>query len=201
MPKIAILDSGVHLGHPHIGAVAGGFDATSNRADWVDRVGHGTAVAAAIRSHAPDAELLVVKIFEGGLRTNLDILVRGISWSIEQGADLINLSLGSSNEAHAEVLGEWVARGSLWVSAAGAYPGQLAGVISVAADGELERHQLRHIEALHFAASPYPREIPGVSRERNLRGISFAVANATGLIANDWARFQASFLAPGDPTG
>ena len=32
-------------------------------------------------------------------------------------------------------------------------------------------------------ASPYPRPIPGVPVERNLHGISFAVANATGLIA------------------
>jgi hypothetical protein len=33
------------------------------------------------------------------------------------------------------------------------------------------------------AASPYPRPIPGVPVERNLSGVSFAVANATGVIA------------------
>ena len=32
-------------------------------------------------------------------------------------------------------------------------------------------------------ASPYPRPIPGVPVEQNLYGISFAVANATGLNA------------------
>jgi hypothetical protein len=32
-------------------------------------------------------------------------------------------------------------------------------------------------------ASPLPRPIPGVPPERNLQGASFAVANATGLIA------------------
>jgi hypothetical protein len=32
-------------------------------------------------------------------------------------------------------------------------------------------------------ASPYPRPIPGVPPERNLNGISFAVANATGALA------------------
>jgi hypothetical protein len=32
-------------------------------------------------------------------------------------------------------------------------------------------------------ASPYPRPIPGVPVERNLNGISFAVANATGCLA------------------
>ena len=34
-----------------------------------------------------------------------------------------------------------------------------------------------------FHASGYPRPIPGVSPERNLKGISFAVANTTGLLA------------------
>ncbi|MDH3270300.1 MAG: hypothetical protein OEN56_03145, partial [Gemmatimonadota bacterium] len=32
-------------------------------------------------------------------------------------------------------------------------------------------------------ASPYPRPIPGVPPERNFNGISFAVANASGVVA------------------
>jgi hypothetical protein len=36
---------------------------------------------------------------------------------------------------------------------------------------------------LRLRASGYPRPIPGVPPERNLRGVSFAVANATGVIA------------------
>ena len=34
-----------------------------------------------------------------------------------------------------------------------------------------------------FRASPFPRPIPGVPRERNLAGVSFAVANVTGFLA------------------
>ena len=34
-----------------------------------------------------------------------------------------------------------------------------------------------------FRASPYPRPVPGVPPERNLKGISFAVANMTGFVA------------------
>ncbi|HMA22912.1 MAG TPA: hypothetical protein VKP00_02930, partial [Gemmatimonadaceae bacterium] len=34
-----------------------------------------------------------------------------------------------------------------------------------------------------FSASPYPRPIPGVPQERNLAGVSFAVANVTGFLA------------------
>ncbi len=158
--------------------------------DWLDRIGHGTAVAGAIRSLAPDANLMAVKIFEGGLRTNLDIILRGVEWAIDQGADLINLSLGTTNEDHAARLSEWVAKGSIWLSAATAYPGLLDGVIGIDLDATLERNQLRVIGPMRFAASPYPREIPGVSREKNLQGISFAVANATGLLAASWERIE-----------
>ncbi|HKE03537.1 MAG TPA: hypothetical protein VKE91_05735, partial [Blastocatellia bacterium] len=34
-----------------------------------------------------------------------------------------------------------------------------------------------------FFASGYPRSIPGVPPERNLTGISFAVANMTGFVS------------------
>jgi hypothetical protein len=34
-----------------------------------------------------------------------------------------------------------------------------------------------------FYASGYPRPVPGLPQERNLNGISFAVANMTGFVA------------------
>jgi hypothetical protein len=39
------------------------------------------------------------------------------------------------------------------------------------------------VSSLKMRASGYPRPIPGVPPERNLRGQSFAVANATGILA------------------
>ena len=41
-----------------------------------------------------------------------------------------------------------------------------------------------------LAASGYPRPIPGVPVERNLSGISFAVANVTGFLARLLERDQ-----------
>ncbi len=190
MARIAILDSGLNPHHPHVKEPALGFNATSAglETDWFDYAGHGTAVAGAILSHAPDAEVLAVKIFDGRLRTNLEILERGLRWALEQGADYINLSLGTKNPEHGPRLAELVRRGAIWVSAfetdgAVCLPGSLAGVIGIIADRSLERDELRALAANRYAASPYPREIPGVPRERNLQGISFAVANATGILA------------------
>jgi hypothetical protein len=37
--------------------------------------------------------------------------------------------------------------------------------------------------ATAYRASGYPRPMPGVSVEQNLKGISFAVANVTGILA------------------
>jgi hypothetical protein len=55
---VAIIDSGVYAAHPHVGSVAGGIAIDQNgheHDDYADRLGHGTAVAAAIREKAPDA--------------------------------------------------------------------------------------------------------------------------------------------------
>src|SRR5437870_6787570 len=65
-------------------------------------------------------------------------------------------------------------------------PGALPGVIAVGLDWDCPRDTYRctiaNSEPLFFA-SGYPRSIPGIPVERNLNGISFAVANMTGFAA------------------
>ena len=50
------------------------------------------------------------------------------------------------------------------------------------ADAACQRDAFRYTGGV-FYASPYPRPIPGVPVERNLSGVSFAVANVSGLAA------------------
>src|SRR6185369_7381567 len=89
--------------------------------DFVDRIGHGTAVAAAILEKAAGIDLVAVRVFDRTLATSADVLARGIAWAASHGARLINLSLGTSNPARAAVLGaaveEAVAAGAILVSA------------------------------------------------------------------------------------
>jgi len=188
---VAVIDSGVHAGHPHVGAVEESVCLDPPDGDVVDRLGHGTAVAAAIRDIAPGTTLIVGKIFDRSLSTNAAALARGIDWAVSARARIINLSLGTANRAHAATLGESVSRasaaGAIVVSAREAgsvvwLPGSIDGVASVIADSTLERDQLE-IDERGFAAAPYPRPIPGVPRERNLSGVSFAVANVSGFLA------------------
>lgn len=199
--RVAIVDSGVHSGHPHVGVVEGGvaFAADGTRAgDPVDRLGHGTAVTAAIREKAPEAELLPVKVFDRELRATADALVAAIEWAIAERVHLINLSLGTANPAHEARLLAAVSRAAaagIGVVAAAEQdgvrwlPGSLAPAIGVTLDWQCPREQVQvevndapGARRLTVSASPYPRPIPGVPPERNLKGVSFAVANATGLL-------------------
>ena len=196
--RVAIIDSGVHAAHPHVNGVAGGVaidDQGREHGDFVDRLGHGTAVAAAIREKAPDAELYAIKVFDRELATNIDTLIDALDWAGRSGMHLVNMSLGTTKSAHEAALGDAVGRaarqGALVVSARDDggdrwLPGSLAGVIGVRIDWTLPRDRYRAIEidgTIVFHASGFAREIPGVPPERNLHGISLAVANMTGFAA------------------
>jgi subtilisin family serine protease len=197
--RVAVVDSGIHDTHPHVQGISGGASfglAGEASGDLVDRLGHGTAVAAAIRDHAPDAELLAVKVFDRTLATSGQALVAAILWSACEHASLINLSLGTTNADHEAALAAAVRdasiHGSIVVAAAPQegqrwLPGALEGVIGVELDWECERDRcevsLLPDGNLRVRASGYPRPIPGVPASRNLRGPSFGVANACGLLA------------------
>jgi subtilisin family serine protease len=186
--RVAIIDSGVHAEHPHVNGVSGGIGI--GYPDYIDRIGHGTAVTAAIREKAPDAELFAVKVFDCSLAAPIETLVAAIDWAICNRIRVVNLSLGTSNPEHEPVLRSAVARATehrmILVSAcedAGVrwLPGSLPGVVPVALDWECPRAEYRAGPVFH--ASGYPRPIPGVDPARNLNGISFAVANMTGFVA------------------
>lgn len=219
--RIGVIDSGVHAAHPHIHGVAGGVGITRDgreEADYVDRIGHGTAVAAVIREKAPDAEIFAVKIFHDRLATSIETVVRAIEWCVGHGMHLINLSLGTSNPNHEAALQAAVERvrangitlvaayedsGIRWLP--GCLPvGQAsspvsrpqAGLAPVALDWDCPRGEYRTSELPDgrtlFRASGFPRPIPGVPPERNLKGISFAVANVTGIFAREGGVLESS---------
>jgi hypothetical protein len=182
--RIAVIDSGVHVGHPHVGPIAASVQVTASGlgSDPVDRLGHGTAVAAAIREKVPEADLFSVKVFDRRLSANIEAILRALAWCRAERMDLINLSLGTPNPAHRELLREAVAGNAVVISAAEMLPGSLPGVVAVSVDESCPRGAFRRRDGIYFA-SPYPRPIPGVPESRNLQGISFAVANMTGLAA------------------
>ena len=182
--RIGVVDSGIHAQHPHVGGIQGGVSLVSGGLS--DRIGHGTAVAAAIRAAAPQAELYSVRIFGQRLTATIETLLAALDWCLEERMDIVNLSVGTANNHHSSALEERLrrasAQGTLVISASEMLPGCLPGAIAVAADPELTRHEVYYRSGV-FYASPYPRDIPGVPRNRNLSGVSFAVANLSGIAA------------------
>src|SRR5262245_46091896 len=113
--RIAIVDSGVHAAHPHVKGVAGGLAIGEDGAlsdDYADRLGHGTAVAAAIREKAPDAELIAIKVFWRSLATDVGTIERAFDAAVSRGAQVINVSLGTAEMQRRERFAAAVARAS-----------------------------------------------------------------------------------------
>ncbi|HWO61290.1 MAG TPA: S8 family peptidase [Umezawaea sp.] len=129
--QVAVLDTGVDQTHPDLVGQEVVERNFSTAADNVDRYGHGTHVASTIagrgakyRGVAPGARLLDGKVLnDSGGGSESDVL-RGMQWAAEQGARVINMSLGTTDSDTVDPVEEAVnalsARyGTLFVVAAG----------------------------------------------------------------------------------
>jgi len=196
---VAVIDSGVSFPHPHIGTIAAGVTIRpdgSTPPGYFDRLGHGTAVAAAIQERAPHADIFAVKVFDWKLSATVETLVCAINWATNRQVDLINLSLGTRQPDQANRLqkatSDAMRSGTLVVAARGPdgvdyLPGSLDGVVPVELDWDCPRLAVTVDDGLdgppRCRASGYPRPTPDEDIENELRGLSLAVANVTGLLA------------------
>lgn len=99
--KVAIVDTGVAYQHPFLkNSVVGGFSAFNNGtspSDYDDVHGHGSHVAGIVHQVAPNAQILAVRVFDADdAGTTPDIIAKGVRWAVDNGADVINLSLGGN---------------------------------------------------------------------------------------------------------
>ena len=112
--KVCILDSGVEAGHPLVGGLAGavaislGPDGEPVAEEDVegDLCGHGTACAGVVRSIAPAAEVYCVRVLGAGYKGSGRVLLAGLRWAIEQGYDVINMSLSTTKRDLGDLLHE-----------------------------------------------------------------------------------------------
>lgn len=153
---VAVLDTGVDASHPDLsGRVMRGADmvGSSGRGDR-DPNGHGTHVAGIVAAVAGNGlgvagfahgvDILPVRVLgSDGFGDDSD-LARGIVWAVDNGADIINMSVGGAEDmgllrAAVDYANE---RGVLLVASAGndalwgnapSYPAAYPGVVAVAA--------------------------------------------------------------------
>jgi subtilisin family serine protease len=151
--RVCLLDSGVEPGHPLVGEVAGAV-AVSVDADGAvtvapdelgDVAGHGTACAGIVRSLAPAAELHSVRVLGSGSTGSGAVLLAGLRWAVEQGYEIVNLSLSTTKAQFTAALHEladtaYFQRTVLVASAHNmpveSYPWRFSSVVSVGSHDE-----------------------------------------------------------------
>ena len=112
--KVAVIDTGVDFNHPDLfgwgpdGKVIGGYNFIRENELPLDTNGHGTQVAGVIAADgqaigiAPKAKILAYKVSEDGEGVSSELIIRAIEKAIEDGADIINISLGV-NKTNAKI--------------------------------------------------------------------------------------------------
>ena len=112
--KVAVIDTGVDFNHPDLfgwgpdGKVIGGYNFIREDELPLDTNGHGTQVAGIIAADgqaigvAPKAKILAYKVSEDGEGVSSELIIRAIEKAIEDGADIINISLGV-NKTNAKI--------------------------------------------------------------------------------------------------
>lgn len=104
--RIAILDTGINEAHEDLsGRVIARRDFTGSSSGSADVVGRGTHVAGiagavtnnttGVASAAFDTRLLNVKVLGDANKGSISGLISGIRWAADNGAEVINMSLGS----------------------------------------------------------------------------------------------------------
>lgn len=150
---IAVVDTGVKLDHPAFhGRLTAGYDFVNQDEFADDDAGHGTHVAGIIAAAindgsgmaglCPACRIMPVKVLNAYNMGTWSNLAQGILFAADNGARVINLSLGSSvpSQTLAAAVRYAQDQGALVVAAAGNhasnaafYPAALDGVIAVAA--------------------------------------------------------------------
>lgn len=146
--RIAVLDSGV-VPHPALPGLSRSIEITPFPSDLTKIHGHGTAVASLIASNdpsapgvAPAAEIISIRVSDESGKADSFELAAGILAAIDAGAQLINISMGTSenNPLIEEAVLYAHDRSVLIVAASGnseqsdaCYPAAYPSVISVGA--------------------------------------------------------------------
>jgi len=154
--KVAVIDTGVDFNHPDLfgwgpdGKVVGGYNFIKEDELPLDTNGHGTQVAGVIAADgkiqgiAPKAKILAYKVSEDGEGVSSELIIKAIEKAIDDGADVINISLGvnKTNEKIEKAVNKALEREIFVVTAAGndgpgnstiGSPGKNFGTVTVGA--------------------------------------------------------------------
>ena len=150
---IAVIDTGVQRSHPDLDAkIVGGYDFVQNDTAPDDGNGHGTHVAGTAAGETgnatggagmcPGCRVMPIRVLDNSGSGTLANVARGITYAADNGAKVINMSLGGSGTSTLQQAVDYAAsKGVFQACAAGndntsstsyAYPGAYANCFAVA---------------------------------------------------------------------
>lgn len=228
--KIAVVDSGAATTHRNLTAVGPGASVVGDdREAWTrDTIGHGSHCAgiiaggplshgSGIRGFAPAAQIHVVRIFPGGRFSDL---VAALDYCMENGIDVVNLSLGGGEPSR--IIEERLVRakemGIACIAAAGnsggavQYPALSTNCLAVAAIGKWGEfpgdsfHAQQALEGFRSSDGLFPAKFscfgpeidvaaPGVAIVSSLPDDSFGAWDGTSMAAPHVTGLAALVLA------
>ncbi len=97
--RVALIDSGVDKTHPKIRENSIVYSESLLDTD-LDDAGHGTACANILLEVAPHIELISIKVLDSNLKGECSDLIVALQWCLDNGVDIINLSLGCSQDSY-----------------------------------------------------------------------------------------------------
>ena len=200
--RVCVLDSGVELDHPLVGTVQRSVAVTRNGDeiaiaddDAGDLCGHGTACAGIIRALAPECEVTSVRVLGEGYTGSAAVLLAGLAWAIEQGFQVVNMSLSTTKKQYAEQLHEladaaYFKRTMLVASAHNmpveSFPWRFASVVSVGSHEETDPFAYFYNPSppVEFFARGLAVDVAWLGGDTvNCTGNSFATPHIAGICA------------------
>ena len=201
--RVCILDSGVEAEHPLVGELESAVVISIGENEEViadedtegDVSGHGTACAGIVRALAPECSISSVRVLGSTFTGSGAILLGGLRYAVEQGFDVINMSLSTTKKPFAGVLHELADsayfKNTVLVASAHnmpveSYPWRFSSVISVGSHEE--------DDSLAFFYNPKPPveffgrgvnvDVPWLGgRSLKVSGNSFATPHLSAICA------------------
>lgn len=199
------MDSGINKDHEDLeGLVVKEYNAISPNEPVIDDFGHGTAIAGIIGAQnnevgiigvSPNVQIYSVKVLDERGKGNIEALIRGVEWAIENKVNVINVSFGmSSNKPELrKIIDKAIDSGIIVVAAAGNkygmkvdFPAGYADVLSVTAINKNYK-----VNPAYSASGKIDFSLPGISclttskdgKYAQYSGTSIAAAYLTGVVA------------------
>lgn len=151
-----------------------------------DTFGHGSTLAGLILHAAPAVQLVSAQVFAQGVTTPAAVAA-GLRWTLAQGVQLVNLSLGLRHDRTVlrAACAEAQAQGVLLIAAAPArggpvYPAAYPGVLRASGDARCQPGEFSWLATAQVDIGACPR---GLDDSPTGGGASCAAARVTGLLA------------------